>query len=54
MNHVTEIVHYFGLVCLVASLMIRVLPDPQEVNWRPYSILHGIVRRASLNVNPAK
>ena len=46
----TEIIHYFGLVCLVASLLIRVLPGPEEIAWKPYSILYGIVRRASLNL----
>lgn len=54
MNAMTEVVHVFGLICLVSSLLIRILPSPPEINWRPYSILYGIIRRASLNVNASK
>jgi hypothetical protein len=50
MNAVTEILHYFGLICLIASLLLRILPSPEEINWKPYTVFHGIVRRASLNL----
>ncbi len=50
MNTVTEIVHYFGLVCLIASLLLRILPAAEEIGWKPYSIFIGMVRRASLNL----
>ena len=46
----TEIIHYFGLVCLAASLLIRLLPDPQEINSKAYAVFYGVVRRASLNL----
>jgi hypothetical protein len=46
----TEILHYFGLICLVASLLMRILPAPCEIRWKPYAVLYGIVRRASLNL----
>jgi hypothetical protein len=46
----TEILHYFGLICLVASLLMRVLPLPGEISWTPYAVFYGIVRRASLNL----
>ena len=49
----SEILHYFGLICLVASLLMRVLPVPGEISWKPYAILYGIVRRASLNLPAA-
>lgn len=49
MNSVTIIIHYFGLVCLVASLLLRILPAPEEIAWKPYTVLHGVVVRASLN-----
>jgi hypothetical protein len=50
MNLVTEIVHYFGIACLIASLLMRILPTPEEINWKPYSIIHGMIHRASLNL----
>jgi len=50
MNVITEILHYFGLICLVASLLLRILPAPEEINWQPYAVFHGMVRRASLNL----
>ncbi|GEM_PF-6673006 len=46
----TEILHYFGLICLIASLLMRILPLPSEIPWTPYRIFYGIVRRASLNL----
>jgi hypothetical protein len=45
----TQILHYIGLICLAASLLMRILPTPEEVGWKPYVIFYGIVRRASLN-----
>jgi len=50
MNTMAEILHYFGMLCLLASLLIRILPPPEEIAWKPYSVFHGIVRRASLNL----
>jgi hypothetical protein len=46
-----EIIHAFGTVCLVASLLIRVLPTPEEIPARWYAVIYGVVRRCSLNVN---
>jgi hypothetical protein len=46
----SEILHYFGLICLVASLLMRILPAPSEISWKPYAVLYAIVRRASLNL----
>ena len=50
MNTMTEFLHYFGVTCLVASLLIRVLPAPEEIDWKPYAVFYGIVHRASLNL----
>jgi hypothetical protein len=46
----TEILHYFGLICLAASLLMRILPAPSEISWKPYAVLYGIIRCASLNL----
>jgi hypothetical protein len=46
----TQILHYVGLICLAASLLMRILPTPDEIGWKPYAVLYGIVRRASLNL----
>jgi hypothetical protein len=46
----SEILHYFALVCLVSSLLMRVLPSPSEIRWGPYAVFYAIVRRASLNL----
>jgi hypothetical protein len=46
----TEILHYFGLACLIASLLMRVLPAPSEIGWPAYAVFYGIVRRTSLNL----
>ena len=48
----TEILHYFGLICLAASLLMRILPAPCEINSKAYAIVYGIIRRASLNMPP--
>ena len=50
MNIMTEIVHYFGLICLISSLLLRVLPSAEEIGWKPYAIILGMIRRASLNL----
>jgi len=46
----TQILHYIGLICLAASVLMRILPPPEEIGWKPYAVLYGIVRRASLNL----
>jgi hypothetical protein len=46
----TQILHYIGLTCLAASLLMRILPTPEEIDWKPYAVFYGIVRRASLNL----
>ena len=50
MNAMTEIVHYFGMICLVSSLLLRVLPEAEEIGCKPYSVVLGMIRRASLNL----
>ena len=44
-----EIIHTFGIICLVASLLIRVLPLPEEIPSRHYRIFYDVFRRCSLN-----
>ena len=44
-----EAIHFFGIICLVASLLIRVLPTPEEIPARFYSVLYAVIRRCSLN-----
>ena len=44
-----ETIHYFGIICLVASLLVRVLPTPEEIPTRFYSVLYAVLRRCSLN-----
>ena len=44
-----EIIHTFGVICLVASLLIRILPSPEEISSRHYRIFYGVIRRCSLN-----
>lgn len=50
MNAMMQLIHYFGLVCFCASLLIRVLPAPQEISWKPYAIFYEVVHKASLNL----
>ena len=45
-----EIVHWFGTICLVASLLVRILPRPDEIPSRVYSVMYNVVRRCSLNI----
>jgi hypothetical protein len=50
-----ETIHFFGIICLVASLLIRVLPTPEEIPARSYSVFYAVLRRCSLNTGmPAK
>ena len=49
----TEILHYFGTICLLASLLFRLLPAPEDIHSRCYSIFYDVVRRASLNLPSA-
>ena len=44
-----EIVHLFGTACLVASLLVRILPAPDEIGSRGYSVFYGVIHRCSLN-----
>ena len=44
-----EIIHTFGIICLAASLLIRVLPLPEEIPSRHYRIFYDVIRRCSLN-----
>ncbi len=44
-----EIIHVFGVICLIASLLIRILPTPDEISSWHYKIAYGIIRRCSLN-----
>ncbi len=46
----TQILHYFGLICLTASLLMRILPVPSEIDSKAYAVVYGIIRRASLNL----
>lgn len=38
---------FMGL-CFVATLLIKVLPTPQEITWKPYQVLFNTVQRFSL------
>lgn len=44
-----EVTHWFGTICLIASLAIRVLPTPEEIPARAYRVLYNTIRRFSLN-----
>lgn len=44
-----EVIHWFGTVCLVASLLVRVIPLPEEIPWRGYRVLYNVLRRCALN-----
>lgn len=47
-----EFVHWFStsylLASIVASYLVRTIPPPNEVSWRPYVIFFNTLQRLSL------
>lgn len=51
----SAIPQYLGVICLVASLLLRLLPTPEEISvgkW--YAVLYAFIHKAALNVPSAQ
>lgn len=39
---------FFMGACFVATLLIRVIPTPPEIDWKPWAVIYKTVERFSL------
>lgn len=48
---VLEVIHWTGtaylLGSIVASTLVRFVPPPEEIRWRPYAVFYNTLQRLS-------
>jgi hypothetical protein len=45
----SQLVQWFALICLAASLLVKVIPPPDEIPARWYLVVYNTLRRCALN-----
>ena len=44
-----EVIHWLGFACLLASIVVKFIPTPQEIKANWYQIFYNTLRRMSVN-----
>ena len=48
-SFLVEVVKWYGVVCVVCSLGLRLMPSPEEIPSRTYTVIYNVLRRGALN-----
>jgi len=46
---VIEFIHWAGSACLIASIVVKFIPTPEEITAPWYGIAYNVLRRMSVN-----